>query len=120
MSFSLRWLFTAVAIAALFAAAFTYQTEWWSSGIVALTLTSLIGATVGLALRVLPKPFWLAFCIAGWIYFTISFTDINISRLAAVLPTTRAAHKIWVAFAEPVSELDDIVAAGTVVRIAPY
>ena len=51
MSFSLRTLLIVVLLAAIFAAAIVYQTEWWAIATVTLTLVVLLSATIGLSLR---------------------------------------------------------------------
>ena len=96
MSFSIKRLFVGVALAAIFVAAFVYQSEWWTIGIVTLTLAVLVAATLGLSLRLLKKPFWLTFCILGWTYFVVAFSSTSLTRLPTLLPSTRVAFEIWI------------------------
>jgi hypothetical protein len=95
MSFSLKWLFVLVAIAALFAAAFNYQTQWWSISAVTLTLIILIAAACGLSLGLLAKPFWFPFVITGWTYCAVAFFGASVTDLPLSLPTTRLAYEMW-------------------------
>jgi hypothetical protein len=84
-----------IAISALFAGAFRFQTEWWSIASVTLTLALLLGGTVGLSLKLCQRAFWLPFCIVGWVCFGIVFASTELTTLRLNLPSTKLAFQIW-------------------------
>jgi hypothetical protein len=88
MSFSLRWLFAIVALAAIFTAALIYRTHLWTVIAINTTVLVLLGATIGVLLRRFNKTFTLAFLVAGWFYLAVSFSSATLSRLAYYLPSS--------------------------------
>ncbi len=87
--FSLKWLFVGIAVVGLLIAALARPSEWSLTLIVTLTVTGLIASTV-----VADKPFWRGFAIAGWAYFLLSFTPIDVWLLPtqAIVRLCAIAH----------------------------
>jgi hypothetical protein len=94
MSFSLKYLFALVAIAAVFTAAVIYRTPFWTVTAVNLTVIILFVASLGVWFQRLNQIFWIPFCAAGWFYFIFALTPQGRNRLHAFLPGTQITHMI--------------------------
>jgi hypothetical protein len=87
MSFSIKWLFGVVAIAAIFTAALVYRTPLWTFIAINTAVVVLLAATIGVWLRRLNRTFWLAFCVVGWFYLAVSFVPVKAVRLVYYIPS---------------------------------
>jgi hypothetical protein len=95
MSFSLRWLFAVVAIAALFAAALSHPTPTWDAVTFNVTIALLVlGALV--ALLASPKrPFWIAASFVGWAHLVLDSFPFSLHSPPAKLFTRRLSYELW-------------------------
>src|SRR5687768_4504319 len=92
MSFSLKYLFALIALAAIFTAALIYPTSWWALAAVNLTVVVLAAVTLGVWFQRLNQTFWLSFCLIGWLYLTLSFTPADVTRLAYYVPSKQISY----------------------------
>jgi hypothetical protein len=95
MSFSLRWLFGAIALASLFAAAFMHRTPLWASVIVTATLGLLVIVSSHCVLVPRNRPFTLTFLLAGWGYIAVIFLPF-LSQTHRLLLPTRLLGAFWI------------------------
>lgn len=86
MSFSLRYLFALVALAAVYAAALSVHNQYWIFIAVNLTFAILLAVTIGVWLERLNRIFWLPFAVVGWFYLAIAFIPLGVSRFPLYLP----------------------------------
>jgi hypothetical protein len=93
VTFSLKYLFVFVAIAAVFNAALIFRTPPWAIIAINTAVVTLLVPTVGLWLGRLDRTFWLPFCVVGWFYLVVALTPQSINRLAAYLPSGQAVVK---------------------------
>jgi hypothetical protein len=93
VTFSLKYLFVFVAIAAVFNAALIFRTPHWAIIAVNTAVVTLLVPTVGLCLQGLDRTFWLPFCVVGWFYLIVALTPPSINRLASYLPSGQAMVK---------------------------
>jgi len=94
VSFSLKYLFALVALAAFFTAAIIHRTPFWTVTAVNLTAVVLLVGTIGLWFQRLNRTFWIPFCLVGWFYFVFALTPQGRNRLHAFLPGTQIGHMI--------------------------
>jgi hypothetical protein len=94
VSFSLKYLFALVALAAFFTAAIIHRTPFWTVTAVNLTAVVLLVGTIGVWFQRLNRTFWIPFCLVGWFYFVFALTPQGRNRLHAFLPGTQIAHMI--------------------------
>jgi hypothetical protein len=94
VSFSLKYLFVVVALAAIFAGAFVYRTPLWASLVVTATFGLLIIATVYSVLVTSSRHFSLGFIVTGWLYLAVVFIPF-LSEAHRVLFTTRLLGYGW-------------------------
>jgi hypothetical protein len=118
MSFSLKYLFAIVAIAAIFAAAFIYRTPLWASLAINTALVLLLAATTGVLLRRLNWTFWIPFCLFGLVYLLLSFTSNN-ARISYYLPGFQLSN---VLSSEEYAALEDMSSHGVSITgpASPY
>jgi hypothetical protein len=93
VTFSLKYLFAFVAIAAVFNAALVFRTPHWAIIAINTAVVTLLVPTVGLWLERLDRTFWLPFCVVGWFYLIVALTPSSINRLASYLPSGQAIVK---------------------------
>lgn len=93
MTFSLKYLFALVAIAAIFNAALFFRTPLWAFIAINTAVVILLAATIGVWLHRLNRTFWLPFCVVGWFYLAVALTPASINRLASYLPSGQALAK---------------------------
>jgi hypothetical protein len=94
VSFSLKYLFVVIALAAIFTAAIVYRTPFWTVASVNVTVTVLFVGTIGLWFQRLNRTFWIPFCMVGWFYLAFALMPLGMHRLNAFLPGTQITHMI--------------------------
>lgn len=94
MSFSLKYLFALMAIAAIFTAAIIYRTPFWAVAAVNSAVIVLFVGTIGLWFQRLNRAFWIPFCAVGWFYFVLSLTPQGRNRFNEYMPGTQITHLI--------------------------
>src|SRR5687768_6038777 len=93
MSFFIKWLFALVALAAISAAALVYRTELWAMAAILLAIALLLTATCGVWVHRFDRSFWIPFCVVGWFYLLVAFSD-RVNALAPYLPSTYLAQLV--------------------------
>src|SRR5687768_7731623 len=92
MSFTLKYVFALVAVAAIFTAALIYRTPLWALAAVNLAIIVLLAGTFGVWFQRLNRTFWIPFISIGWVYLILSFTPATLNRLAYYLPSDQLSN----------------------------
>src|SRR5687768_14670071 len=94
MSFSLRWLFGAVALVSVFVAAFVYRTPLWVAIVFNMTLGILCVGTICGCLILRARPFWVSFSIVGWVHFIVNLFPLSLHSPSSQLFTRLLAYEL--------------------------